>query len=235
MKRTLAALALVMALVPATARSQSSIVGQIAGDKAASERLYFSLHFGLNLAYLNGSATNGRTGGFNAGLSATIRLTERLSLSPEITLFSRKGISQIPFVTTGDPALDPFFADPEQAELALGYVDVPVIVKYRLGRFQFGAGPFVSLLGSATERFRAELESGEALRFARDVKAAYKSRDCGLVVEGAWTLTKPRRGMGLVFHFRYQAGLIDVLEDPAAPRPVRNSVFQVAMSFPFVR
>jgi len=235
MKRTLAALALIMALVPATAMSQSSIVSQIAGDKAASESLYFSLSFGLNVSYLNGSAVNGRTGGFNTGLSATIRLTDRLSLAPEITLFSRKGISKIPLGTTGDPALDPYFADPEQAELALDYFDLPVIVKYRLGRFHVGAGPFVALLGSATERFRAVLESGETMRFSRDVKAGYKPRDYGLVFEGSWTVAKPRRGMGLVFHFRYQAGLTDVLKDPAAPRPVRNSVFQVSMSFPFVR
>jgi len=243
MKRTLAALALVIAMVPATALPQSSIVSQIAGDKAASESLYFSLSFGLNIAYLNGSGVDGRTGGFNTGLSATIRLTDRLSVSPEVTLFSRKGISNIPFFTTGDDALDPYFADPDRAELALGYVDIPVIVKYRLGRFHLGAGPFVGLLGSATERFRAGLETGERLRFTRDVKAAYKSFDGGLVFEGSWTIAKPRRGMGLVFHFRYQAGLTNVRREYSGPLdvivmppgPVRNSVFQVFVSFPFVR
>ena len=243
MKRTLAALALVLAVVPATALPQSSIIGQIAGDKAASESLYFSLSLGLNIAYLNGSGVDGRTGGFNAGLSATIRLTDRLSVSPGITLFSRKGISNIPFVTTGDEALDPYFADPDRAELALGYVDFPVIVTCRLGRFNVGAGPFAGLLGSATERFGADLGTGEKLRFTRDVKAAYKSIDFGLVFEGSWTVTRPRRGMGLVLHFRYQAGLanvrraysgpLDVIVMP--PGPVRNSVFQVFVSFPFVR
>lgn len=200
MKRMVVALALLVGLVPHPAMSQSSLVSQIAGDKAASESLHFSLHFGLNVAYLNGAVTDGRTGGFNAGLSATIRLTDRLSLSPGVTLFSRKGLSQIPFIATGDPALDPYFADPERAELALGYIDFPVIVRYRLGRFGVGAGPFVGLLGSATERFRAEIGSGEKLRFTRDVKAGYRSFDCGAVVEASWTVTKPRRGMGLVFH-----------------------------------
>jgi len=243
MKRTLAALALVIAMVPATARPQSSIVSQIAGDKVASESLCFSLSFGLNIAYLNGSGVDGRTGGFNTGLSATIRLTDRLSVSPGVTLFSRKGISDIPFFTTGDDALDPYFADPDRAELALGYVDIPVVVKYRLGRFHLGAGPFVGLLGSATERFRAVLETGETLRFTRDVKWAYKSLDGGLVFEGSWTIAKPRRGMGLVFHFRYQAGLTNVRREYSGPLdvivmppgPVRNSVFQVFVSFPFVR
>ena len=141
MKRTLAALALVIALVPATALPQSSIISQIAGDKAATESLYFSLSCGLNVAYLNGSGVDGRTGGFNAGLSATIRLTDRLSSRPGSRSFSRKGIAKIPFFPTGDPALDPYFADPAGSDLALDYIDIPVIVKYRLGRFHLGAGP----------------------------------------------------------------------------------------------
>jgi hypothetical protein len=240
MKRTLAALALVIALVPATALPQSSVISQIAGDKAATESLYFSLALCLNISYLNGSGVDGRTGGFNAGLSATVRLTDRLSVSPGVTLFSRKGISKIPFFPMGDPALDPFFSDPDRADLALGYLDIPVIVTYRLGRFHLGAGPFIGLLGSATEKYRVTLESGETLRFTRDVKWAFRSLDGGLVFEGSWTVTKPRRGMGLVFHFRYQAGLTNIRRDYSGPLdvlpggPMRNSVFQVFVSFPFI-
>ena len=237
MKKAAPAIALVLALLAGSGPvlAQSSIVSQIAGDKAASDRLCFGLKFGLSCSQLRGLGYGDRLGGFDLGLAATVKLAEKLYLSPEVTLFSRKGATEIPFVTTGDPALDPYFADPEQAELALDYFDLPVIVKYRLGRFHVGAGPFVALLGSATERFRAVLESGETMRFSRDVKAGYKPRDYGLVFEGSWTVAKPRRGMGLVFHFRYQAGMTDVIKDPAAPRPVRNSVFQVSMSFPFVR
>ncbi len=234
MKRTIVALALVIGLFPARALPQSSIISQIAGDKVATEKLYFSLKFGLNVAYLTGTADAGRTGGFNIGISATIRLTDRLSLAPEITPFSRKGVSNIPFGTSGDPALDAFFADPASAELDLRYIDMPVLVNYRLGRFQLGAGPFVSFLGDATERFRADLATGEKLRFAREVTGVYRKTDCGLVVEGAWTITKPRRGMGLVFHLRYQQGLTDVLRAASPSGAARNSVVQAYLSFPFV-
>jgi hypothetical protein len=225
-----------MALLAAsgTALAQSSIVSQIAGDKVATENLYFSLHFGMNVATLTGTEDTDRTGGFNVGLSATIKLAERLSLAPEITPFSRKGITKIPFDMTVDPALDPYFGEPADSALALKYVDIPVLVKYRLGRFHVGAGPFVSILGSATERFRADLETGEELRLKRDVTEQYRKIDYGLAVEASWTITKPRRGMGLVFHVRYQGGLADVLKDPAASAPVRNSVLQVYLSFPFV-
>lgn len=251
MKRTIAALALLIGLIPAPAVSQSSIISQVAGDKVASEKFYFSLKFGLNFAYLTGAEAGAeRTGGFNVGLSATIRLTDRLSIVPEITPFSRKGISNIPFVTTGDPALDPFFADLKSSELSLSYTDIPVLVTYRLGRVHVGAGPYVGLLSSAKEKFQAGPvgplagPSGNAgdLAFRRSVTDNFRKTDFGLVAEASWTITKPRRGMGLIFHVRYQGGLTNVLREYSGqldsflpPGPVRNSVIQAYVSFPFVR
>lgn len=236
MKRTPAALVLLIALAPLAARAQSSIVAQIAGDKAATEKLYFSLKFGLNFSYLTGSPEeSGRTGGFNAGLSATIRLSDKLSLVPEITPFFRRGISGIPFDTTGDPALDPAFEGPDvSSALALDYLDVPILLKYRLGRFHVGAGPYVGFLISAKESFRSELETGETVRFAREVTDQYNKTDFGLIVEGSWTVAKPRRGVGLVLHGRYEHGLTDVLRTAAPSGALRNSVWHFYVSFPFV-
>ena len=236
MKRALAALVLLVALAPLAARAQSSIVAQIAGDKAATEKLYFSLKFGLNFSYLTGSPEEaGRTGGFNVGLSATIRLSDKLSLVPEITPFFRRGVSGIPFDTTGDPALDPVFEGPDvSSALALDYIDVPILLKYRLGRFHVGAGPYIGFLISAKESFRSELETGETVRFAREVTDQYNKTDFGLVVEGSWTVAKPRRGVGLVLHGRYEHGLTDVLETAAPSGALRNSVWHFYVSFPFV-
>jgi len=239
MKRTAAALALLVGLVPLPALAQSSIIGQIAGDKAASEKLHFSLLFGMNVAHLAGAADAERSGGFNVGLSATIKLTGRLSVSPEISPFSRKGVATIPFDTTGDPALDPYFAAPAASSLTLTYTDVPVIIRYGLGRVHLGAGPYAGFLTQAKERFRAVLADGEDLRYSREVTRLYKKTDLGLVLEAAWMVAKPRRGMGLIVHLRYQAGFADVLgnavlEDPAAHPRGRNSVIQLYLSFPFV-
>ncbi|MCX6572997.1 MAG: porin family protein [Candidatus Aminicenantes bacterium] len=235
MKRTLAALVLLAALAPLTARAQSSIVAQIAGDKAATEKLYFSLKLGLNFSYLTGSPEEaGRTGGFNVGLSATIRLNDKLSLVPEITPFFRRGISGIPFDTTGEPALDPAFEDPSASELALDYVDVPILLKYRMGRFEIGAGPYLGVLISAKESFRSELETGETVSFSREVTEQYNKTDFGLVVEGSWTVAKPRRGVGLVLHGRYEHGFVDVLRTAAPSGALRNSVWHFYVSFPFV-
>jgi hypothetical protein len=231
-----AGLAAVLLLVSfGSLRAQSSIVSQIAGDKAATEKLYFSLKLGLNVATLTGTEGFGRLGGFNIGLSATIRLAARLSLVPEVTLASRNGVANIPFDSTGDPALDPHFDEPTSSALVLNYVDFPVQIKYRLGRIHLGAGPFVGFLSSASQRFRGELETGDMLSYRHDVTEDYRNLNYGLVFEASWTMTKPRRGTGLVFHIRYQAGMADVLKDPAAPSPIRTSVIQLYLSFPYVR
>lgn len=228
------ALALAIGLAPAPAQAQSSIVSQIAGDKAATEKLYFGLKFGLNATTLKGMDAE-KLGGSNLGLQATIRLSDRLSLVPEIAPVSQRGVTAIPFTTTGDPALDPYFADPKRSALVLNYTDIPVVVQYRLGRFHLGAGAFVGFLMSASERFRAELEAGEELLHTRDVSADYRDMDYGLVFEGSWTITKPRGGTGLVFHVRVQKGLADILADPAATGAVRSSILQIFLSFPFIR
>lgn len=235
MKRAAAIFSMVL-LSFGLARSQSSLISQIAGDKAATEKLYFSLKFGLNCGNLRGVGEEAeRLGGANIGLFATIRLSDKFSLVPEVDPVSRKGITNIPFLTTGDPALDPYFDESTKSALVLSYVDIPVLLKYRLGgRVNLAAGPFVGFLMSAAESFRAESETGEELSFKQDVTSEYRNLDYGLVFEASVVVTKPRRGEGFVFHFRCQAGLADILKDPAASVPIRTSVVQIFVSFPFI-
>jgi hypothetical protein len=229
------ALWLALCAAPGPARAQSSIVGQIAGDKAASDKLNFGLRFGFDCSQLRGLGYGDRLGGFSLGITARVKLGRKLFLAPELSLFSRKGATEVPFVTTGDPALDPYFADPTKSAIVLDYLEVPVRLMYRLGRFELGGGLFVGSLSSASERFRAELGTGEELLHVRDVASDYRSVNYGFVLEAAWIITTPRRGEGLVFHVRYQGGLADIVKDPAAPGPVRTAGLQIFLSFPFIR
>lgn len=241
MKRTWVALTLLAGLLPGLVRGQASVVSQIAGDAAATDRFHFGLKAGFSCGRLKGLEGVERRGGANFGLQATVALSPRLSLVPEVTFVSPKGATAIPFVTTGDPGLDPFFADPARSALELGYVDVPVQVRWRLGRFHLGAGGYAGFLVSAREKFRAERPDGEELLFAADVADDFRKTDFGLLLEASWTITKPRRGAGLVFHIRWQEGLADVLEDYSGPLAVllggnvRTSGIQVFLTFPFVR
>jgi hypothetical protein len=229
-------LALCAAAGPALA--QSSLVGQIAGDKAASDKLHFGLSFGLTCSKLRGTDVGDRLGGFSLGLGAVVRLSNRLALAPEVVFFSRKGLTEIPFHGTGDPALDPYFAELTKSALVLDYLDVPVLLRYRLGRFHFGGGAFVGFLSKATERYRALAPGGE-LKHTREVTSEFREINYGFVLEAAWTITKPRRGEGLVFHVRYLGGLAEIVPQTSLMYvgygPLRTSGLQVFLSFPFIR
>ena len=246
MKKAAAAFGLlvILGIWAGPARGQSSIVGQIAGDKAATDKLHFGLSFGLSCSRLRGTDVGDRLGGFSLGLGAVVKLTDRLALAPEVVFFARKGLTEIPFLGTGDPALDPYFADPAKSALVLDYLDVPVVLRYRLGRFHFGGGAFVGFLSKATERYRAELETGEELKHTREVTSVFRKADYGIVLEAAWTITKPRGGEGLVLHVRYLGGLAEIFRPAPGvfldvlgpePRPLRTSGLQIFLSFPFIR
>lgn len=241
MRRTWLALALLAGILPGLVRAQASVISQIAGDAAATDKLHFGLKAGFSCGRLKGLEGVERRGGANFGLQATIALAPRLSLVPEVAFVSPKGATAIPFVTTGDPGLDPFFADPARSALELGYVDVPVQVRWRLGRFHVGAGGYAGFLVSAREKFRAERPDGEELLFAADVADDFRKTDFGLLLEASWTIARPRRGAGLVFHIRWQEGLAGVLEEYSGPLDflsggkVRTSGIQVFLTFPFVR
>lgn len=236
MKKAVAALALVATLLPVPAAAQSSLVSQIVGDQAATEKLYFSLKAGIGCTRLTGvGEERERLGGPNLGLFANIRIAGRLWLVPEVDPVSRRGLTNIPFRPTGDPALDPYFDPPDKSALVLNYVDVPLLVRYGLsGRIHVAAGPFVGFLLSASERFRSETETGAAVSYKTEVTEAYRPKDFGFVVEASVVVTKPHRGTGLVFHVRYQGGLTDIVKDPGASGAVRTSVLQIFVSFPFI-
>jgi hypothetical protein len=242
MKKTAAALGLllVLAVWAGPVRAQSSLVGQIAGDKAASDKLHFGLGIGLSCSKLRGEDFGDRLGGFSLGLGAVIRLTDKLSLAPEAVFFSRKGLTEIPFHGTGDPALDPYFDESTKSALVLDYLDVPVVLRYRLGRFHVGGGAFVGFLSKATERYRAEFETGEELKHTREITSEFRKANYGFILEAAWTITKPRRGEGLVFHVRYLGGIVNIVPPTVlgVVRPyesLRSSGLQVFLSFPFIR
>jgi len=234
MKRALIVLSLLLLAAAGRAAGQSSPPGEAPAAKPPQNKYAVRLRLGITCGQLTGLDYGDRYGGLNVGLGGAIRLGRKISIFPELVPVARKGISEIPFVTTGDPALDPYFAEPSSAVLAIDYMEVPVPVMYRAGRFHLGAGPFFGFLSAVTERFRAHLETGEELKYDRDVTADYHDFNFGIVLEAVWVISRSRGRDDLMLHLRYQRGLAEVLRDPASAA-VRTSNFQLSLSFPFIR
>ncbi|UCE42052.1 MAG: PorT family protein [Candidatus Aminicenantes bacterium] len=217
------------------AHSQAALLVLLLGDKVASENFYFSIKAGGNFASLSGIDDTKTYSGFNFGLLATIKINEKFSLVPEFAPLSPKGAKNIPLRPTGNSSLDALLQNSPNTVRALNYIDIPVVAKYHVNeRLSVGAGPYLSILTSATDVFKAEVFNQDDLSFEDNIKPDLRSLDYGVVFEASISLSNARGGKGLVIHTRYQMGLSDILKDNPGDS-IKNSAFQVFVSFPFIK
>jgi len=217
------------------AHPQAALLVLLLGDKVASENFYFSIKAGGNFANLSGIEDTKTLSGVNFGLLATIKINEKFSLVPEFAPLSPKGAKNIPLRPTGDADLDALLQSSPNTIRALNYIDIPVVAKYQVNeRLSVGAGPYLSILTSATDVFNAKVFNQDDLSFEDDIKSDLHTIDYGMVFEVALSLSNARGGKGLVIHARYQLGLGDILKDNPG-NSLRNSAFQVFVSFPFIK
>ena len=71
------------------------------------------------------------------------------------------------------------------------------------------------------------------LFYENNIKSLLNKFDYGLVADLTYSLTEARGGKGINIHFRYGLGLADILKDNSGDA-LTNSVFQLAVSFPFI-
>jgi hypothetical protein len=217
------------------AHPQAALLVLLLGDKVASENFYFSLKLGGNFAKLSGIDDTKTYSGINFGLLATIKISEKFSLVPEFAPLSPKGAKNIPLRPTGNIGLDALLQNSANTVRALNYIDMPVVAKYQVNeRLSVGAGPYLSILTSATDVFNAKVFKEDDLRFEEDIKSNLNTLDYGMVFEASFSLSNARGGKGLVIHARYQMGLGNILKDNPGSS-IRNSAFQVYVSFPFIK
>jgi hypothetical protein len=165
---------------------------------------------------------------------ATIKLSDKWYLVPEFSAISNKGAEDVPLLPTGDPNLDALLQDPSYTAMKLKYLDIPVLVRYKINeKFGVGAGPQFSFLTDAVDRYEAELPDSKDLIYENDIKSDLNSIDMAAVFDVYYSLSDARKGKGLNIHARYELGLTDIVKDNPGDA-VMNSAFQIALEFPFI-
>ncbi|MEO9071217.1 MAG: porin family protein, partial [Ginsengibacter sp.] len=144
--------------------------------------------------------------GFYAGAFADIGISENFGVQPEL-FYSELGAKQKG--TDGDP----------DASLNLGYINLPILAKYKNNGFSAFLGPQLSYLLSAKSK------SGSS---SDDIKSQLKSTDVSGVIGVGYTLTS-----GLGFDARYQIGLSDISKNSGSDGSVKNSAFMVGIHYAF--
>ncbi len=213
---------------------QAAILVLLFGDKVASENFYFSLKAGANITNISNTEAEKKNIGFNFGLVANIKLSDRLSLVPEFAPLSPKGNRDVPIMSTGDPALDSLLINPDKTQRKLNYIDVPVILRYKVAeRFFIGVGPQIGFLTSAVDIYQSSPLDGNPLTYEKNIKSKLNSIDYGLVFDAMYSVSNLLGGKGIDFHLRYYWGMADILKDNTGSA-LNNHVFHITASFPFI-
>ena len=216
------------------ANAQAALLVLLFGDKVASENFFFSLKGGLNFTNVTGVDGSKYKQGWNFGLVANIKINDRFYLMPEFAPLSQKGAKNVPYVPSGDPALDNLIAPPDDARLNFNYIDVPVIAKFFLtDQLSIGTGPQFGFQTSASLDFERALNDEDRLQYSQASLVDWNRFDVGWAAEVTFGLGDARDGRGINFHARYTFGLMDTIKDNPGGA-VRNSTFQFFVSLPFI-
>jgi len=224
----------VFVFMPTTARSQAALLVLLFGEDVASENFFFSLKVGGNLSNLSGIDGTNSALGVNFGLMASIKLSDRFYLVPEFMPLSPKGAKNIPFRSTGNASLDQVIQPTTSTAMQMNYIDIPIVAKYYVSEnLGLELGPQISILTGATDVYRGKVKDDDDLVFESNVKSNLNTLDVGVVAGVTYSLWDARGGKGLYVHARYAYGFTDIVKDNPGSA-VRNSLFQFAVSLPFI-
>lgn len=180
--------------IGSVASAQNTSFGLKAGMTAANMKESFE---GLNLSYSTKI-------GFYAGTIAEIGIAENFAVQPEL-FFALMGAQ------LKDSGIN--------AKLNLGYINLPVLLKYKSQGFSVFAGPQIGYLVFAKAKNNGKKE---------DVKDQFKSTDFSAVIGAGYTLTN-----GFGFDARYQFGISNISKDTEMDGSGKNSAFNVGVHYFF--
>lgn len=212
---------LVAILVPcASAPAHAQVLlGSLLGGKLASPTFNMGFEIGLNFSNPEGFDESERMNRTVFGLFADWRFSRNFHLGGAVLPFAGRGAKALDPVPTGDPEFDDQTAGGTM-ERSLGYVEIPVLLKWAPKRdegFRVGAGPSLGIVTGATDRYTATTSAGAPYTLERDIAEQLPGLDVGVSVDVEWRLPL------FAVAARYTHGLTDMRHD-GAPEAIHSRV-----------
>lgn len=183
---------------------------------ANAQSASFGIKAGASLTNFTGKGTDGVDSknkfGFNGGFVANFGVSDAFSIQPEL-LYSMKG----------SKTTDPYYGSNVNYTSTLHYIDVPVLAHVNAGGLFFELGPQIGFLVAAKQKAESGGQSG-----TQDIKALTKTVDFGYAA-GLGYQMPAGAGIGL----RYNGGFTDVVKDNGSNSALRNSAFQLYLTYMF--
>jgi len=171
-----------------------------------SRSVNFGPEFGFNQNGLYDNNTpNMMTGNVNAGINVNVRMGDHLALQPALL-----------YMTKGNRWMDEMDVSTNE-KLKLHYLEVPIDLVYKIGqvtntRFLVGAGPYVSYLVSAHDKFNSPDAVGDVLNPATP---AYNTSNIVKLDWGVNGFIGCETPEGIYAKVGVDYGLRDIQQDPA--------------------
>ena len=209
---------------------QAALIVLLLGDKVATEKFHLSVDAGLNISSMPGLKQQQSSHGLYFGLGTFIKLNEKWALTPEFKPLSPRGANQVApmrdYSSTVSSASYSF---------ALNYIDVPVLVQYKLNEKLFAsAGPQISFLTSATQVAAGNIPAGTTVDIKEKMKSNFSGTYFSFPIEAGYHVSDARKGKGMDLKIRYAFGLSNMIAAGNYGSSNR-STFQVFLSFPFIK
>jgi len=209
---------LALMLLPAPARAQV-LVGYLLGEKLASPTFNLGFEIGVNFSTLDGFDDADRMNRTVFGLFADWRFSEHLHLGSAVLPFAGRGAENLAPVPTGDPGIDGQIVGGTMKR-SLSVVEIPVLLKWapqREAGLRIGAGPSLSVITGATDRYESVTPDGLPYVLERDIDGELPGADFGLSLDVEWRIKF------ISIAARYTHGLTDIRQD-GAPDAVYSRV-----------
>ena len=164
------------------------IVFFVSGTRA--QGLHVGIKAGVNLAQITGRSFNdGYQTGFSGGAFAELKLSSKWDLQPELLYAQTQVTTSNEFYYTSDPQ---FHGIPNRT-ISLNYINVPVLLSYKLiPVLSIQAGPSIGFLMSTSENIMVPSQD------------AFKTTDFSVVAGAQVNLSRVKLGA------RYSYGLTDI-------------------------
>lgn len=190
----------------------------IAGTAVAAnaQSASFGIKAGASLTNFTGKGTDGldlkNKFGFHGGFIANFGINDVVSIQPEV-LYSMKG----------NKATEQYLGTDATLTSTLHYIDVPVLAHINAGGLFFELGPQLGFLVAAKQKLEYGSQSA-----TQDVKSSTKTVDFGYAA-GLGYQMPAGPGIGL----RYNGGFTNIDKDDNSNTAVRNSAFQLYLTYMF--
>lgn len=194
------------------------LISLLFGDNLNTGKIEFGLEGGATFSTINGLDGAEYKSGFNLGFYFDIKLKNKLSLATGVMVKSPWGAEGLPTYSLGAADLDSVFRG-GSVERRMNYFNVPILAKYKLGRFFAAAGPQLSLGYKAYDVFTRDVNEEDDLTYKVENRSLYRPIEAGVCAAAGIHIQK---GYGMNILVRYYQGLTEIRKDPVGDTQVNQ-------------